>query len=52
MSAFTERVILFQPACAECHWSGLLTPSEDSSDAQADAHDNHQHNPLDREDDA
>ena len=52
MSAYTERVVLFQPVCADCHWSGALTPSEDASDAQADAHDNAEHNPLDRSDDA
>lgn len=52
MSAFTEKQILFQPICHECPWSGTLTPSEDASDAQADAHDNEKHNPFDRSDDA
>ena len=51
-SAYTERFVLFQPVCADCHWSGALTPSEDASDAQSDAHDNAEHNPLDRSDDA
>ena len=40
--------------CALLIWADpTSTHLEDiSSDAQADAHDNHQHNPLDREDDA
>ena len=52
MSAFTVSKLMFVPECDECHWAGALTPSEDASDAQADAHDNAQHNPLDRSDDA
>ena len=52
MSAFTQRVPMFQPECSECPWLGILTPSEDESDAQCDAHDNLLHNPFDRSDDA
>lgn len=52
MSAFVEPLRLFQWTCAECGQSGPLTTSEDDADAQADAHDNAEHNPFDRSDDA
>ena len=51
MSAFTQRVQMYQPECDECPWYGDLTPSEDASNAQCDAHDNEKHNPFDRGDD-
>jgi len=52
VSAFVEPQRLFQAICEECPWSGVLTPDEDLADAQADAHDNAEHNPFDRSDDA
>lgn len=52
MSASVEPQRLFQAICHECPWAGTLTPDEDAADAQADAHDNANHNPYDRDDDA